>query len=301
MSDKRERINLSINNIPQDLLASMLENPYESLILVDADGIIKFMSSYNESVYNIKIKDVIGRPIKEIIPNTRLPEVLKSGKAEIGESMVIRKKQRVISRIPLKQNGRIVGATGKMLFLHPERLKQLYNKIDTLEHHLDYYKAEFWQRTGSKYCFDNIIGNSEPLKQCKTLAKQAASTNSSVIIIGESGTGKELFAHSIHNAGSRREHPFVSLNCSSIPEELIESELFGYEPGSFTGAAPKGKIGKFEMADKGTIFLDEIGDMSLRMQVKLLRVLQDKEIEKIGISEQIEQKLNEIDKNYGNL
>lgn len=134
----------------------------------------------------------------------------------------------------------------------------------------------------AKYTFEDIIGESNKIRQVKDIAKKLAATDLTVLIEGESGTGKELFASSIHNASLRRDKPFVAINFSSLPETLVESELFGYEEGAFTGAVKGGKIGLFEQAEGGTIFLDEIGDISLKVQSRLLRVLQEKEIMRIG-------------------
>ena len=268
--------------IPPELLEALLDNPYESLILVDADGIIRYMSSANENIYPVPASEAVGRHISEVSPHTRLPRVLETGKAEIGRSMLLDKKQRIIARIPLMRGGRTVGAAGKLMFMSPEKLRQLYDRIEDLERHLDYYKEELGQVMGIRYTFDNIIGESEPILRAKALARQAARTGSPAIITGESGTGKELFAHAIHEASQRRKHNFVRVNCAAIPGELIEAELFGYAPGAFTGARRQGKAGKFELANNGTIFLDEIGDMEPTMQVKLMRVLQEKEVERIG-------------------
>jgi transcriptional regulator with PAS, ATPase and Fis domain len=275
-------MNKAIGRIPPDLLAALLDNPYESLILMDADEIVRFISSVNEGLYSLPVSEAVGRPISEVNPHTRMPRVLKSGKAEIGRSMILDEKQRIISRIPLVHNGRVVGVAGKLMFTNPEKMKLLYERIDILERNLDYYKDELNQVLGIRYTFDNIVGESAPMSRVKTLARQAAQVDSPAIITGESGTGKELFAHAIHQAGRRRDQNFVRVNCAAIPADLIEAELFGYAPGAFTGARRQGKIGKFELAHKGTIFLDEIGDMPPGMQVKLLRVLQEKEIERIG-------------------
>ena len=133
-----------------------------------------------------------------------------------------------------------------------------------------------------KIMLDSIIGESEIIKAYKKEALMASKSTSTVLITGESGTGKELFARAIHNHSNRSENPFIAVNCAAIPDNLLESELFGYEEGAFTGAKKGGNLGKFELADKGTIFLDEIGDMSLHLQAKLLRVLQEKELNKIG-------------------
>ncbi|NJA31352.1 sigma-54 factor interaction domain-containing protein, partial [Clostridioides difficile] len=134
----------------------------------------------------------------------------------------------------------------------------------------------------AKYKFNNIIGNSSIIKDCIKKAKKMALTDNPILITGETGTGKEAFTQSIHNHSNRKNKPFVAINCASLPSELLESELFGYEDGSFTGAKKGGKKGLFELAHTGTIFLDEIGDMPHDLQVKLLRVLQEKEIRKIG-------------------
>ena len=277
----RER-QISIDGIPADLLMALLDNPYESLILIDADGIIRFMSSANEGIYPIPVKDAIGRHITEVSADTRMPRILQTRKAEIGRSMVLKNQHRVVARIPLFKDGRVVGAAGKLMFMSPEKLKELYGRIEVLKNNLDFYKETLNQVYGSRYTFENIIGNSALSIQAKALARQAAESDSPVLIVGESGTGKELFAHAIHQISRRRNHNFVKVNSASIPGELIESELFGYEPGAFTGARKQGKPGKFELAHQGTIFLDEIGDMPPLLQVKLMRVLQEKEIERIG-------------------
>lgn len=271
-----------LSDIPEELLEALLDNPYESLILIDAQGIVRFMSASNEGVYRIPVKEAIGKHIREVSPKTRLPRTLETGKAEIGRSMVLKSKNRVIARIPLIRDGRVIGAAGKLMFMSPKKLKELYERIENLETKIDFYQSELNQVYGGRYSFDSIIGASEPVRRAKDLARQAAATDAAVILTGESGTGKELFAHSIHQASRRRGMHFVRVNCAAIPADLIESELFGYEAGAFTGARTKGKAGKFELAHNGTIFLDEIGDMPMALQVKLMRVLEEKEVERIG-------------------
>jgi transcriptional regulator with PAS, ATPase and Fis domain len=271
-----------LKDIPEDLLQALLDNPYESLILVDAGGIVRFMSNSNEGFYPIPIKDAIGKHIRDVSPRTNLPRILKTGKAEIGRSMILKSKNRVIARIPLIKDGKIIGAIGKLMFMSPKKLKELYNRIESLETEIDFYKDELDQVYGGRYSFDSIIGDSDLIRKAKDLSRQAAKTDAAVIITGESGTGKELFAHSIHQASSRRKQNFVRVNCAAIPADLIEAELFGYEAGSFTGAIKQGKAGKFELAHNGTIFLDEIGDMPMALQVKLMRVLEEKEVERLG-------------------
>ena len=268
--------------IEKKLLGALLENPYECLLLIDEKGIIQFMSDAVEGIYPVNPREAAGRHISEINPKNRLERILKTGKAEIGESIILNRRERVVALFPLYHEKKLIGAAGKLMFLSPNRLKVLYKRLDALKEKIDYYKEELSQTYGSHHGFDNITGKSRPIRQAIELGKKAATSKSQVLIVGESGTGKELFAHAIHEASKRCDQSFVSVNCASIPNELFESEFFGYKAGAFTGANRKGKIGKFEIAHEGTIFLDEIGDMPLNLQIKLLRVLQEKEIEPIG-------------------
>src|SRR5208283_3216804 len=171
---------------------------------------------------------------------------------------------------------------GKLMFWHPVKVQQLVRQVEVLQSRLDYYEKELQQAYRGRYSLDRIVGESAPMQEAKRAAVQAAASDLPVLIIGETGTGKEIFAHAIHQLSARRERPLVRVNCAAIPHELFESELFGYEAGAFTGASPKGKPGKFELADNSTIFLDEVGDLPLQLQVKLLRVIQEREIERVG-------------------
>ena len=270
------------DKVDPDILNGFLDNPYDSIIIVDANGTIQFISSSYENVLSIKIEEAIGKPIIEVIPNSGLLAALKSGKADIGSAINIGKNKFVVSRIPLKRNGEVIGAVAKLMFVHTEKIKELYNKVRNLKSELTHYREELLQTYSSRYSFEDIIGVSKLIQKAKEAAKKSSLADAPVLICGESGTGKELFAHAIHQASRRSQQSFVRVNCSSVPNDLIESELFGYEPGAFTGADKRGKIGKFELAHRGTIFLDEIGDMPKNMQVKLMRVLQEREIERIG-------------------
>jgi len=162
------------------------------------------------------------------------------------------------------------------------------NKIKSLSAEIRQYKSELNRIRGAKYSLDQIIGNSAKIKKMKEMIVKAAQTKSTVLIFGETGTGKELVAHAIHQQSRRNYQPFVRVNCAAIPGELLESELFGYEEGAFTGAKRGGKVGKFELANFGTLLLDEINQMPLYMQSKLLRVIQEKEIERLGGNRPIE-------------
>jgi transcriptional regulator with PAS, ATPase and Fis domain len=271
-----------VNNIPRDILFSLLDNPHESYVIVDAGGIIRFMSKSYENMSSFSQKDAVGRHISQVLPHSRVHKVLETGKADVGTPMILDGDHRIVSRIPFTRKGRVIGAVGKILFWHTEQLNELNTLINRLKGRIEQYKEELRQVYDSRYGFDHIIGQTQAIRNAKAMARKAAATDSPILITGESGTGKELFAHAIHRESPRKGRPFVRVNCSSIPGELFESELFGYEPGAFTGADKKGKIGKFELAQFGTIFLDEIGDLPLNLQIKLMRVLQEKEIEKVG-------------------
>lgn len=264
------------------LLQTILETTNDAIVYVNKKGYIELISKPYADFLGVDREEVVGKHVTEVIENTRLHIVVKTGNSEIGEMQEIKGKNIVGTRIPVRANGQIIGAVGRILFRDVDELNTLYNKISKIEKELNLYKDEFEKTNKAKYSIDNIISESKSMLDLKELTKRAAKTNSNVLVLGESGTGKELFAHSIHNCSKRANSSFVKVNCGSIPYELIESELFGYEGGAFTGAKKGGKIGKFKAADGGTIFLDEIGDLPMNMQVKLLRVLQDKEIERIG-------------------
>ena len=263
-----------------DILNTILDTFNEWYVVVDKNGIITMMSkAYKEFVGD---QNPEGKHVTEVIENTRMHIVIKTGIMEVGEIQKVKGSRMIAMRIPLKKDGRVIGAIGKTMFKDVSDLVSLSKKISKLEKEIEYYKNELNDKRVAKYTFENLVGDSHGMKEVKTLAKKAAKTNSNVLILGESGTGKELFAHALHNASSRNLGPFVKINCAAIPAELLESELFGYEEGAFTGAKKGGKKGKFELANGGTILLDEIGDMPLTMQAKLLRVLQEKEVERLG-------------------
>lgn len=211
-------------------------------------------------------------------------ETLKYRQAEVAKRHVFSNgKEAIVHRIPIiDEKDNLIGGFGMLLFDDYEKLKQVTEQIEKIHKELNLYKNEIAKMNRAKYSLDDIIGESKSMKQAKSKVKKLARVNSNILIIGESGVGKELFAHAIHNESERSDFPFVSINCSAIPENLLEAEFFGYEDGAFTGARKGGNIGKFELANGGTIFLDEIGDMPLYMQAKLLRVLQEKEVVRIG-------------------
>lgn len=264
------------------LLKTIMETTNDAIVYVNKKGYIEMISKPYVDFLKVDREKVIGKHVTKVIENTRMDIVIKTGVSEIAEVQRINGNKMIAARIPVFIKGKVVGAVGKVLFRDIDELNSLYKKISKIEKELNLYKDEFKKVNKAKYSLSSIISMSKSMDELKELTKRAAKTNSNVLILGESGTGKELFAHAVHNISRRSNAPFIKVNCGSIPYELLESELFGYEEGSFTGAKKGGKIGKFKAADGGTIFLDEIGDLPMNMQVKLLRVLQDKEIEKIG-------------------
>ena len=253
------------------LLETMLAAPDELIVVVNKNGYIENMSQAYGDFLGIQVQNAIGRHVTEVIENTRMDIVVKTGVPETGETQDIHGEKMIATRIPIRKNGMVIGAYGRVLVRNTRELHMLHDKLSSIEMELNMYKRTFEKINTAKYTVDDIIGDCSIMQDLKDSVRKVAKTNSNVLIMGESGTGKELFAHSIHAGSMRRKAPFVCVNCGSIPEQLIESELFGYEEGAFTGARKGGKI-----------FLDEIGELPLSMQVRLLRVLQDREIQRVG-------------------
>jgi transcriptional regulator with PAS, ATPase and Fis domain len=226
----------------------------------------------------------VGRPVAEVVHNTQMHRVLESGQPILLDLLTNKAGTFVVSRIPLRDDeGGVVGVLGIVLFDHPETtLQPLIAKFARLERDLDEARRQLASQRRAKYTFASFVGTSPAAQEVKRQARRAALSSSPVLLLGETGTGKELLAHAIHAASSRAGRPFVSVNMAAVPESLMEAEFFGVAPGAYTGADRKGRDGKFKLADGGTLFLDELGDMPMAVQVKLLRVLQDGEIEPLG-------------------
>ncbi|WP_175639231.1 sigma-54 interaction domain-containing protein [Metabacillus schmidteae] len=253
---------------------------HDGVLVIDSKEIVRLINPEYSRITGVDPKDIIGKPLRDVRPKAQLVETLKDGKERIG---VYRKEgivEYVVDMAPILLNDEIIGAVSickgltevhklsKELEKNKQKLSQLKERMGTL------YQA--------KYTFDQIIGTEGGLKDAAYLGQKAAKSNLPVLIVGESGTGKELFAQAIHNASPRADRPFIPVNCASIPASLIESELFGYAEGTFTSAKKGGKLGLFEIANSGTIFLDEIGELSYDLQAKLLRVLQENTLRRVG-------------------
>lgn len=264
-----------------DLLERLFDqNPYMATMMVDREGKIVFVNETYSRVLRSNSRELVGRPIKEITPDSRSLVALKTGKAIVGYNWIVNGYHMIASALPIFQDGAVIASFAYSISLDIWDAK---NMVEDLLFELNMYKDEVHSLLQAKYDFDDIIGEEEKFRNIKSLAEQVAyHGDTTVMVTGESGTGKELFAHAIHNASARYNFPFVRVNCAAIPENLLEAELFGYEEGAYTGARKEGKLGKFELANGGTIFLDEIGEMPLSMQSKLLVVLQERVIERLG-------------------
>ncbi len=265
-----------------EMLELILDNIYNGVMVTDPEGYVKFFNAPYGQYLGVDPKQQIGKHCTQVIENTRMHIVAKTGKAEINQSHSIKGQNMVVQRIPIKKDGKVLAVFGQVMFKDVRDVGKLARKLSMLESKVELYERELISLRSTRYTMDSIAGTSETIGSLKKEAHKAAATNLPVLITGESGTGKELFAQAIHNASPRRLNPFVRINCAAIPRELMESELFGYDRGAFTGATYKGKPGKFELANRGTLFLDEIGDLPLEMQPKLLRVLEEKEVERVG-------------------
>ncbi|MDD2546161.1 MAG: sigma 54-interacting transcriptional regulator [Burkholderiaceae bacterium] len=290
----------SILELAARSMFQLFSSASQGMFLVDKTGRIVWVNEgYQRFLPALGFASVdlfLGRMVEEVIPNTQMRRVLDTGQPVLIDLLTNQAGTFVVSRIPLHDEaGQVIGAIGIVLFDHPETtLQPLISKFALLQRDLDDARRELAsQRSRSlaapgdgqrraKYTFASFIGSSPAASEVKRQARRAAQSSSPVLLLGETGTGKELLAHAIHAASGRSSGPFVSVNIAAVPDTLLEAEFFGVAPGAYTGADRKGRDGKFKLADGGTLFLDEIGDMPQNLQAKLLRALQEGEIEPLG-------------------
>lgn len=278
------------------ILSALVENPYEGFIFVDKDGIIRVINETLAHYLKVPKNQLIGHHFDEFRIDRDLHRIIETKKPDLLNVFLAMGKNGIASRHPVFSDGEFLGVYGRYFSIDGRDLKDntfgedYINLLDGLQVNniaqamveLNAYKHEFYERNTSLFGIEKIIGHHPYIKELKEKILMVSDSPSSILLTGESGTGKELFAQAIHFHSNRSNYPYVKVNCAAIPENLLESELFGYVEGAFTGALKRGKMGKFELANKGIIFLDEIGDMPMAMQAKLLRVLQEKEIERLG-------------------
>ncbi|WP_335870827.1 sigma 54-interacting transcriptional regulator [Bacillus sp. 2205SS5-2] len=266
----------------KNVLETAMEHAYDGIVMVNKVGEIQLISPPMCELFSIERKSVLGKSISSVLPQLNITSVIQTHHAEVSDVLEIQGIKYIVNRLPIIEDGEVIGAIGKVTYRQLDEVKKVLKKLEQMENQVQYYKNQLKQKDSSQYQWEHIRTRDEEMEKLIRTAIKAARGLSTILIRGESGTGKELFAHSIHASSGRQSKPFVTVNCAAIPEQLLESEFFGYEEGAFTGAAQKGKIGKFDLANGGTLFLDEIGDMSLTLQAKMLRVLQEKEFYRVG-------------------
>lgn len=266
-----------------EILLDILENADNAVIVIDCRGTVVYINRFYAEHMNVKLDKLMGKNLYDIEPAAKLLRVMEDGSSH-GENKVEYIKSLNIDSVgqafPL-YNRKKEKIGGCAIFKDVTEVVKLTRKLQKSKEMVQYLASQL-EASELPISFQSYISQDKELQKTLSLAAKVANTNCTILIQGESGVGKEVMAKCIHSASNRRERPMIKVNCASIPENLLESELFGYEEGAFTGARKGGKLGKFELANKGTILLDEIGDMSLTMQSKLLRVLQEKELERVG-------------------
>lgn len=260
-------------------LKLVLDHVSDCLVAVDTSGTIVLINQPYCRLLGGEADEFVGRHITDVVgPQTKLHLVARGEGSHVGYPLKVRGHQLITRQVPVLQNGRIIGAVGLALFSDLATLKKTFRRITQAELAIPQGNKP-WR---TRFNMSDIIGEGPLLHSYRESLEVVAGHDLPVLISGETGSGKELAAHAIHAQSSRADGPFVWINCASIPGELIEAELFGYEGGAFTGARNRGKLGKFELASGGTLFLDEIGDMPLHLQGSLLRVLQTSEMVRVG-------------------
>lgn len=265
-------------------LAKLVVEQMNCLVITDTEGKYLYANRAWEELMKLRFSDVKDKYVRDVVMNSKIDVALKQRKTLTGQSKVSTggAEQDVFSiYMPVFDSGELIAGLIFTIITGNDRRDYL-EKVQSLIDEMRYYKSELSRIRGAKYSIDNIVGDSLVMLALKEDIQRASRSNSTVLIEGETGSGKELVAHAIHDLSRRTFEPFVKVNCASIPEELLESEFFGYDQGAFTGANRRGQPGKFEQANCGSIFLDEISQLSMHLQPKFLRVLQEKEIERLG-------------------
>lgn len=263
---------------------AMLTDLSEGAIAVDRSAHVAWISDKYRTLLGLGTDEpVIGRPVEEIIPASRMRHVVESGEPTLLDIMQFGQRWFVVTRVPVTdEDGEVIGGLGFVLYDRVDYLRPVVDKLAVLQSELESTRRQLDRQRQSRYTFSQFVGTSRAARAVKNEARRAARLDANVLLTGETGTGKELLAHAIHAASPRSQRPFVSVSVAAIPDTLLEAEFFGVAPGAYTGADRSGRAGKFSLADGGTLFLDEIGDMPLPLQAKLLRVLQEQEVEPLG-------------------
>lgn len=265
------------------LLNAMLDNEHQGVVVIDARGKVIYHSQCLDSVLNHPSGNVFKKHFLDVCVHPafrRLFEVLQTGAPVYQKQEHIEQREVMVDFLPVADQDNVLGAVARVIFINKQPGGR--KKAAGRENNHPEDKQEPAGLSSYRFTVDQIIGASPQMIDLKETINKVSPRNSNILITGESGTGKELFAHAIQSASLRRYGPFIKINCAAIPDSLMESELFGYEEGAFTGGKKGGQKGKLELANGGTVFFDEIGELSLPLQAKLLRFLQEREIHKLG-------------------
>lgn len=271
------------DNVTELMMHEALNSVNDGIVIVDKTSRILYVNDAYAKILAVSKDKVLYKQVKTIEPGALILKVLKNGTPIFHQLVEVktRGKKIRVSITPIIKKKQLIGAVS--IFNDITELTRSQEELEKAQRlNRSIFKAAVHSPHDLPAAFSDVIGHSPKFLRCLRLAEVVAPTDATVLIEGESGAGKEVLVNAILKVSGKRAHPYINLNCSAIPESLMESELFGYTTGSFTGAVRGGKLGKFELADGGTIFLDEIGEMPLFMQAKLLRVLQSGEIQKIG-------------------
>ncbi|MEG2173219.1 MAG: sigma 54-interacting transcriptional regulator, partial [Desulfovibrionaceae bacterium] len=278
----------SLEELAQNQYAKSFEFLHTGIAILSAQGIFLYTNAAFMTLFGFA-KSILGNHVSELFLTSEqgVMEAIRTREMTVCSSVTADNSRGVSFRYPiLNEQGELLGVIIEAIPTNIDKgkLLNLLGTIKSLEEKADYLEYKILKKHGILHTFDSIVGESKAMMEMKKLGRRFAKSSEHILLLGESGTGKELVAQALHSASARATNPFVTVNCAALPQELIESELFGYEGGAFTGAKTTGMKGKFELANTGTIFLDEIGDLPMPMQAKLLRVLENGEIQKIGHS-----------------
>jgi PAS domain S-box-containing protein len=271
-----------------DFFHEVMDNLYEGVVIADAENKVIYVNKAYTRITGVSPEHVLNTDLSVSRPGSRMKSVLTSGKAELGVHRTYGNREHVTNIVPIYKNGKLLG--GVSILNSTDDIQEISKILEKNQKEIASLQKRIDKIRFTNFTFDDIIAENSNSLETKELAKKLAKKDISILILGESGTGKEVYAQAIHDASPRKNYPFIAINCSAISPSLIESELFGYVGNSFTGASREGHKGIFEAAEGGTVFLDEIGEMDIHFQAKLLRVLQENTIRPIGSTK--EKKIN---------
>ena len=261
-------------------IKTLFDSLYDGILIIDSNEIVKYVNSAYTRITNVSYEEIVNKRLRDIRPGARLQNVLLSKQPIVGALREEDGIEYTVNMSPIFENSEIIGAMS--IVSNIDDVYKLYQTIDKYKIKVKHLESRMMAIQRAKYTLNDIVSEDVSSIEIKNIIERIAKKNTTILICGESGTGKELYAHALHNSSIRSDGPFIAVNCASFQENLLESELFGYDEGSFTGAKREGKMGLFEAANKGTIFLDEISEMGFDLQAKLLRTLQEGTIRRIG-------------------